>query len=148
MSYYKSNPACHCSRCSTRGLMGPAVLITLGALFLMDNSGGYGFERTWPILLIVIGAVKVIRYLLPHDDHVNPGPVPPPYGWQPWQAGQPPYNQPGQPYGQPFVPPPGPAAVTPPPAAAASTPNTAASSAPSAEATTPDASSSDEVHHG
>jgi hypothetical protein len=34
--------------------VGPAVLVTLGVLFLLDNVSGYGFERTWPILLIVI----------------------------------------------------------------------------------------------
>lgn len=81
MGYYQSNPACGCGRCSTRGLMGPAVLITLGILFLLSNMSEWGFERTWPILLVVIGAIKVVRYVMTDNGHVNPGPYPPPpYG--------------------------------------------------------------------
>ena len=30
-------PACVCERCRTRKLMGPAILVTLGVLFLLDN---------------------------------------------------------------------------------------------------------------
>jgi hypothetical protein len=78
MRYYQPNPACRCGRCSTRGLMGPAVLVTLGLLFLMANMTDYPFERTWPILLIVIGAVKVVRYVMPDREHINPGQYPPP----------------------------------------------------------------------
>jgi hypothetical protein len=62
-----------------RGLMGPAVLVTLGLLFLLANKPGYAFERTWPILLIVIGAIKVVRYVMPDDSHWNPGQYGPSY---------------------------------------------------------------------
>lgn len=79
MRYYQPNPACGCGRCSTRGLMGPAVLVTLGLLFLLGNMTDYSFDRTWPILLIVIGAVNVARYVLPNQEHINPGQYPPPY---------------------------------------------------------------------
>ena len=79
MRYYQPNPACRCGRCGTRGLMGPAVLITLGVLFLLANRPGFPFERTWPILLIVIGAIKVVRYVTPLDNHWNPGQYEPPY---------------------------------------------------------------------
>ncbi len=83
MSYYQPNPACKCGRCSTRGLMGPAVLITIGLLFLVANVSEYPFHRTWPILLIVIGAIKVGRYVIPESGHFNPGQYPPPpYGVQ------------------------------------------------------------------
>jgi hypothetical protein len=58
--------------------MGPAVLVTLGVLFLLENTSNYPFERTWPILLIVIGAVKVVRYVIPDSGHYNPGQYPPP----------------------------------------------------------------------
>jgi hypothetical protein len=86
MGYYQPNPACSCGRCTTRGLMGPAVLVTLGLLFLLANVTDYPFERTWPVLLIVIGAIKVVRYVIPDSGHVNPGQQypgqypPPPYG--------------------------------------------------------------------
>jgi len=67
--------------------MGPAVLVTLGLLFLLANTSGYSFERTWPILLIVIGAIKVVRYMIPDSGHFNPGQYPlPPYP-PPYQAG-------------------------------------------------------------
>jgi len=109
MRYYQPNSACSCGRCSTRGLMGPAVLVTLGLLFLMENMSDYPFERTWPILLIVIGAVRVARYVIPDSGHLNPGQQypPPPYGAGPYP--QPPY-QPVQPSasttGDPIVTPP------------------------------------------
>ena len=92
MRYY-SNPACRCARCSTRGLMGPAVLVTLGLLFLLSNMSDWQFERTWPILLIVIGAVKVLRYVVPDTGHWNPGQYAPPYAQYPYgqYPPQPPY---------------------------------------------------------
>jgi Domain of unknown function (DUF5668) len=51
--------------------MGPAVLITLGALFLVDNLdlNGLSFHNTWPLLLIVIGIVKVLQYTAPIEGH-------------------------------------------------------------------------------
>jgi len=63
--------------------MGPAVLITLGLLFLLANLQGYPFERTWPILLIVIGAIKVARYVMPNGSHQNPGQYEIPYAVTP-----------------------------------------------------------------
>jgi hypothetical protein len=47
--------------CGTRGLMGPAVLMTLGAQFLLNNLGVVSFGRTLPVLLIVIGVVLAIQ---------------------------------------------------------------------------------------
>ena len=47
-------------RCGNRSLMAPAVLVTLGTLFLMSEFHVASFHRTWPILLIVIGLVKVL----------------------------------------------------------------------------------------
>ncbi|MDR3762595.1 MAG: DUF5668 domain-containing protein [Acidobacteriota bacterium] len=101
MRYYVPNPACSCGRCATRGLMGPAVLITLGLLFLLSNVSDWSFHRTWPILLIVIGLVKVVRYVVSDDAHLNPGQYPPPYGYGPVP---PPYVAPGA--AQPAAPPP------------------------------------------
>jgi len=68
--------------------MGPAVLVTIGVLFLLANMADYPFHRTWPIMLIVIGLIKVVRYIIPDSGHINPGLYPPPY------AGpyQPPYQ--------------------------------------------------------
>lgn len=62
---------CQCPRCRCRGLMGPAVLITLGVLFLAGQYSRYSFGDLWPILLIVIGAVKVGEALSSTEGHVG-----------------------------------------------------------------------------
>ena len=64
-------PRCSCRRCRCRGLMGPAVLITLGVLFLVGQYSRYSFGDLWPILLIVIGGVKVLEALAPTEGHVG-----------------------------------------------------------------------------
>jgi Domain of unknown function (DUF5668) len=83
--------------------MGPAVLITLGVLFLLAQvSSTYwlNFDRTWPALLIVIGLVSFLRHSAPMNGHVpreyavpqaNAGYVQAPYGQAP--SGQAPYGQ-------------------------------------------------------
>jgi hypothetical protein len=44
-----------------RRLMGPAVLFTVGTLFLLETIGVASFHRTWPVILLVIGAVKLLQ---------------------------------------------------------------------------------------
>ncbi len=67
---------CACHRCTIRSLMGPAIIITVGVLFLLDQTrGGYfSFGNTFPVILIVIGIVSLASALAPTDGHVN-GPV-------------------------------------------------------------------------
>ncbi len=48
-------------RSCRRGLMGPAVLLTLGFQFLLDSMGVIRFGRTLPLLLVVIGLVKIFE---------------------------------------------------------------------------------------
>jgi len=51
------------------GLMGPVVLITIGALFLVGKLGlGYSFNQLWPVLLIVIGLVKLFEFMRPRNN--------------------------------------------------------------------------------
>ena len=71
MDNYQPNRSCSCMRCRSRGLMGPAVLVTLGVLFLMNEFDVAAFHRTWPILLIVIGLVKVLAGNLDSTGHVD-----------------------------------------------------------------------------
>lgn len=84
MDNYRSSQTCYCMRCRSRGLMGPVVLITLGVLFLLNEFGMAHFHSTWPILLIVIGLVKILAGNLDTSGHVEyiapapPGPPPPP----------------------------------------------------------------------
>jgi hypothetical protein len=47
-----------------RAVRGPLVLILLGVLFALDHFGGYPFERTWPVLIIVIGVWKLFEYVV------------------------------------------------------------------------------------
>lgn len=52
---------CSCAQCRISSLTGPVVLITLGVLFALDHTWGrFEFTQTWPVLLIVIGIVKLI----------------------------------------------------------------------------------------
>src|SRR6266513_6188186 len=89
---------CTCRRCTIRGLMGPAVIITVGVLFLFDQMrGGYlSFGNTYPVILIVVGAISLAAAAAPADGHVS-GPVPPAAPSAPGPAPTVPQNQsPGQ----------------------------------------------------
>ena len=48
-------------RCHTRRLMGPAIITTVGILFLLSELRVAHFDRTWPIILLVIGGVKLLQ---------------------------------------------------------------------------------------
>ena len=78
-----------------RAARGPVVLITLGILFAIDQIQGITFRRTWPVLLVVFGVMKLIERLLapppPAYYPPTPGapapwtpppPPPPPGGYQ------------------------------------------------------------------
>ena len=44
-------------------MLGPLLLIVIGVLFLLRNMYPYfGFDKMWPVILIVIGLAKVIEY--------------------------------------------------------------------------------------
>ncbi|HZQ92728.1 MAG TPA: DUF5668 domain-containing protein [Terriglobales bacterium] len=92
--YYR-NRNCPCARCRMRGVMGPAVLITLGVLFMLDTVGVRSFHYTWPVLLIVIGVVQVLQHNASTEGHIQPifpsrapqAPAPPPPPAAPPPAG-------------------------------------------------------------
>jgi hypothetical protein len=44
-----------------RSLVGPAVLVTVGGLALLDNLHGPNWDHTWPVILVVIGVVKLLE---------------------------------------------------------------------------------------
>ena len=62
--------SCPCSRCQARYLMGPALLITTGALWLLDDWSRWRFNESWPIYLIVIGGIMVIRHTASEEGHI------------------------------------------------------------------------------
>jgi hypothetical protein len=59
--------------------MGPAVVITVGVLFLLQQArGGYfDFGNTYPVILVVIGAILLASSLAPMAGHISSAPVPP-----------------------------------------------------------------------
>jgi TM2 domain-containing membrane protein YozV len=69
------------ARSCRRGLMGPVILLTLGVQFLLESMGVIRFGRTLPLLLIVIGLVKIF------ESSTKPGPLDSP---PPTQGGIPP----------------------------------------------------------
>ena len=56
---------------------GPVILIAIGVLFLMEQSTQYGFSRTWPVLLILFGVLKLLELVAggtrPSDRNLPPG---------------------------------------------------------------------------
>ncbi|HSB16925.1 MAG TPA: DUF5668 domain-containing protein [Bryobacteraceae bacterium] len=46
-----------------RAIRGPILLIALGALFLVDQFTQYGFWQTWPVLVILVGTLKLAEHL-------------------------------------------------------------------------------------
>jgi len=46
-------------------MMGPLILIVLGVMFLLSNifPETFSFGRLWPVILIVIGVVKIVESL-------------------------------------------------------------------------------------
>ena len=63
---------CNCPRCRVHGLMGPVILITVGVLFLIGQySSRYSFGELWPVILIVIGAVKLLESTASTEGHVQ-----------------------------------------------------------------------------
>jgi len=87
---------CGCERCKSRGLMGPAMLLTIGLLFLIAELVPFaGLSHTWPAILIVIGLVKVFQGNASTAGHLGPPSAPsaaPPTGGPTGEV-QPPPNE-------------------------------------------------------
>ncbi len=80
--------SCQCDRCRMRRITGPAILMTIGILFLLQTLYVVDFDRTWPAILLVIGIVKLLQSNASSAGHtglwgagrgaVAPPPPPPP----------------------------------------------------------------------
>ena len=44
-----------------QAIRGPVLLITIGTLFAIHQTGHISFGRTWPVLIIVIGLIKLFE---------------------------------------------------------------------------------------
>jgi cell wall-active antibiotic response 4TMS protein YvqF len=62
-----------------QAIRGPIVLIAIGVLFAVHQAGVLPFSRTWPLLIIVVGVMKLIeRWNTSRPPSAPPPPFPPP----------------------------------------------------------------------
>jgi hypothetical protein len=77
-NWERARRTCDCGRCSTRWLMGPAMVLTTGILLLLDSMDIAEVHRTWPAWILVVGVVKLIQSSASSAGHVGPLPGAPP----------------------------------------------------------------------
>lgn len=68
--------------CAVRG---PIMLIALGGLFALDHMDVVSFGRTWPLLIIVFGVLKLLERVTAGEQPVPPYPGNTPYTGGPQQ---------------------------------------------------------------
>jgi hypothetical protein len=44
-------------------IRGPIMLVALGVLMAADQSDRFGIDRTWPLLMVLFGLLKLASYL-------------------------------------------------------------------------------------
>lgn len=66
-------------RSTIRAIRGPVTLITIGALFALNNFTPYRFDQTWPVILIVFGLMSLLGRSV---ERLQPPPFPP-RGYEP-----------------------------------------------------------------
>jgi hypothetical protein len=84
---------CRCDRCRMRKIIGPALVFTIGMLFLLQSLNVVSFDRTWPAILLVVGVVKLLQSNASSAGHIGPLPPAPPVAAPRVQA--PPPSDPG-----------------------------------------------------
>ncbi len=89
----RSTRTCSCARCRTRWLMGPAMVLTTGVLFLLHTMNIADLDRTWPAWILVVGVVKLMQSSASSAGHSGPLPPGPPSAPPP---PQPPISDAGQ----------------------------------------------------
>ena len=117
------------SRQLVRAATGPVILITVGTLFALEKFTPYRFGQTWPVLLIIIGFLKLLGGGHPRNSRrwrnappvqapqpqatsvPNPFPPMPPQGRPGWQTAPappppPPYRSASEPMPDMTPPPP------------------------------------------
>jgi hypothetical protein len=62
---------CTCQHCRMAGLMGPIMLITVGAIFLAGEYTRYSMGDLWPLFLIVPGVVMLAQGLASKEGHIS-----------------------------------------------------------------------------
>ncbi|HZQ70608.1 MAG TPA: B-box zinc finger protein [Terriglobales bacterium] len=72
LGYVGSGKTYDCDRCRSGSLMGPAILATVGVIWLLDDLTRFEWQRTCPILLVVIGLVKFLQSNASDAGHQSP----------------------------------------------------------------------------
>lgn len=62
---------CPCRRCKMQFMTGPAMMITVGVLGLLAATHVLAWRHSWPLFLIVLGAVRLAQMSAPSDGHVD-----------------------------------------------------------------------------
>ena len=62
-----------------QAIRGPILLITIGVLFAVQQAGYLSFGQTWPLILIVIGVMKLFERAVRGPRQTTPQPGGP---WQ------------------------------------------------------------------
>jgi hypothetical protein len=75
-NWERSHRICGCGRCTTRWLMGPAMVLTTGILLLFHTMGIADLDRTWPAWILVVGIVKLVQSSASSTGHIGPPPPP------------------------------------------------------------------------
>ena len=69
---------CRCARCRSRYITGPIMMITVGVLGLLNASYVLRFRNSWPLFLIVLGAIRMVQMSASTEGHTDFIPAPPP----------------------------------------------------------------------
>ena len=85
-----------------QAIRGPIILITIGVLFAFDRFTEFRFFQTWPILLIVIGLLRLVGgprlrrrdYPAPAPQYTPPAPASGPSAYNATQYSNSPYTAP------------------------------------------------------
>ena len=59
-----------------RAIRGPICLITIGALFALNNFTKFSFDQTWPVILIVFGLLSLLKRGVETSAPPTPPPMP------------------------------------------------------------------------
>lgn len=59
-----------------QAVRGPVMMITLGILLAIDHFGQFSFGRTWPLLVIMFGVLKLAERAVAPSDSNSPNVLP------------------------------------------------------------------------
>lgn len=54
-----------------QAVRGPVMLTALGILFAIDHFGQFSFSRTWPLLVILFGVLKLLERAVARPEPVS-----------------------------------------------------------------------------